>query len=339
LSVRRGSVVQLVFFALVAGGAASALALVPGWLPTPASREAGRIDFIFWFVTVICVAIFAVVTAVIVYSVWKFRVPPDDDSDGPPIHGHTGLEITWTAIPTALVVAIAVASAIVLAKNGSAGNKPLRIDVTAQQFAWSFSYPSHQNLTSGDLRLPLGRKVELRIKSLDVIHSFWVPEFGQKQDAVPGLTTKLVITPDRVGTYPVICTELCGLGHAVMRTSAIVMKPAAFGAWANKQGKAVGGGSGQAGKSVFVNNGCNSCHTLKAAGATAKIGPDLDKLPAEAKGASKPLEAFVRESIVNPNAYVAPGYPKNVMPATFAQLPKSQLDALVQYLVSSTRKG
>ena len=337
--MRRGSVVQLVLFALVAGGVAAALAVVPGWLPTPAGREAGRIDFVFWFVTVICIAIFAVVAAVIVYSMWKFRVAPDDDSDGPPIHGHTGLEITWTAIPTALVVAIAIVSAIVLAKNGNAGRNPMHVDVTAQQFAWSFSYPGHANLTSGDLRLPLGRKTELRIKSLDVIHSFWVTEFGQKQDAVPGLTTKLVITPDRVGTYPVICTELCGLGHAVMRTSAIVMPATAFDAWVSKQGKAVSGPPGQAGKSVFVNNGCNSCHTLKAAGATAKIGPDLDKLPAEARGAGKPLAAFVRESIVNPSAYVAPGFPDNVMPKTFSTLPKAQLDALVQYLISSSKSA
>ena len=337
--MRRGSVVQVVLFALVAGGAASTLALVPGWLPTPAGREAGRIDFVFWFVTVICIAIFAVVAAVIAYSIWKFRAAPDDDSDGPPIHGHTGLEITWTAIPTILVVAIAIVSAIVLAKNGNAGRNPMHVDVTAQQFAWSFSYPGHGNLTSGDLRMPLGRKVELRLKSLDVIHSFWVPEFGQKQDTVPGLTTKLVITPDRLGTYPVVCAELCGLGHAVMRTSAIVMKPAAFNAWVNKQGKALAGPPGQAGKSVFVNNGCNSCHTLKAAGATAKVGPDLDKLPAEAKATGKPLAAFVRESIVNPDAYIAPGYPKNVMPKTFSQLPKSQLDALVQYLVSSSKSA
>jgi cytochrome c oxidase subunit II len=337
--VRRGSVVQLVLFALVAGGAAMTIALVPGWLPEPAGREADRIDFVFWFVTVICVAIFAVVAAVIVYSLWKFRAAPDDESDGPPIHGHTGLEITWTAIPAVLVVAIAVVSAIVLAKNDDAGANPLRVDVTSQQFAWSFSYPAHGKLTSADLRLPLGRTTELRIKSLDVIHSFWVPEFGQKQDAVPGLTTKLVITPDRVGTYPVICTELCGLGHAIMRTRAIVMPAAAFDAWASKQGKAVSGPPAQAGKAVFADNGCDSCHTLKAAGATAKVGPDLDKLPQEARGAGKPLEAFIRESIIDPNAYVAPGYPKNVMPTTFSQLPKKQLDALVRYLVTSTKRG
>ena len=82
--MRRGSVVQLVLFALVAGGVATAVALVPGWLPTPAGREAGRIDFVFWFVTVICIAIFAVVAAAIAYSIWKFRAAPDDESDGPP---------------------------------------------------------------------------------------------------------------------------------------------------------------------------------------------------------------------------------------------------------------
>src|SRR5207247_9835387 len=130
--------------------------------------EGARLHFAFCFVTVFCIAIFAVVAAAIAYSVWKFRAAPDDESDGPPIHGHTGLEITWTAIPAALVVAIAIVSAIVLAKNGNAGRSPLRVNVTAQQFAWSFSYPGHGNLTSGDLRVPLGRKVELKLRSLDV---------------------------------------------------------------------------------------------------------------------------------------------------------------------------
>ena len=338
--MRRGSIVQLLLFALVAGGAATALAVVPGWLPHPASREAGRIDFVFWFVTVICVAIFAIVAAVIVYSLLKFRVRPDDDSDGEPIHGHTGLEIAWTAVPTVLVIAIAVVSAIVLAKNGHAGANPLRVNVTGQQFAWSFSYPDQGGITSGTLRLPVGRSVNLYLRSrdTDVIHSFWVPEFSQKQDLLPGMTTHVVVTPDRVGSYPVICTELCGLGHSVMRTTAIVMPPRAFASWVSQQRKALASGGANAGKAVFTSNGCASCHTFAPAGATGKTGPDLDKLPAEAKGAGKPLPDFIRKSIVDPNAYVAPGYPKNIMPSTFAQLPKSQLDALVQYLLQS-KKG
>jgi cytochrome c oxidase subunit II len=290
-------------------------------------------------VIVICIAIFAIVVAVLLYSVWRFRAAPDDDTDGPPIHGHTGLEIIWTLIPTVLVTAIGIVSAIVLAQNDALGKNVLHVNVTAQQFAWSFSYPEAKDLTSGILRLPVDRSVLLTLHSKDVIHSFWVPEFGQKQDTVPGLTTTLHITPNRIGTYPVICTELCGLGHAVMRTEAIVMSQANFDKWLKSQTKATTSTNASvSGAAVFKENGCSSCHTLAAAGATGKVGPDLDKLPAYASQAGTPLEAFVHESIVDPNAYIQPGFPKNVMPP-FDNLPASQLDALVQYLIQSSKKG
>ena len=288
--------------------------------------------------TAIAIAIFALVGAVILYSVINFRARPDDDSDGLPIHGHTGIEIVWTAVPTILVTAISVMSGIVLVQNDHAGTNRLNVDVTARQFAWTFSYPDQGNLTSAVLRLPVGRPVELHLQALDVIHSFWVPEFGQKQDAVPGQDTKLVITPTKTGTYPVICTELCGLGHALMRTSAIVMQPAAFQAWVRQQRSSLNAPPGEAGKAVFASNGCASCHTLKAAGASGTVGPDLDKLPAYAQQAGKPLEDFVRESIADPNAYVQPGFPKGVMPP-FSTLPADQLDALVQFLVTSSKGG
>jgi cytochrome c oxidase subunit II len=236
--VRRGSIVQLIVIGVLAGAIASAFALIPGWLPEPASREAGRIHFVFWFVTGICIFVFSIVAAVTAFAVWKFRAPPDDDSDGPPIHGNTALEIAWTAVPTLLVTAIAVVSAIVLAKDDAQGANPLRIEVTAQQFFWSYSYPGFGNKESDVLRLPVNRSIVLRMTSKDVIHSFWVPEFSQKQDVVPGIHPTLHITPDRVGTYPVICTELCGLGHALMRSRVIVMKPAAFQKWANQKGGA-----------------------------------------------------------------------------------------------------
>ena len=336
--MRRGSIVQLVTLGVVIGAAATLVALLVPWLPPNASEERDGIDLVFWFTTAICIAIFALVGAVIIYSVIKFRARPDDDADGPPIHGHTGLEIVWTSVPAILVTAIAVLSGIVLVKNDRAGANPLNVNVTARQFAWTFSYPGQGNLTSAQLRLPVGRSVELHLTALDVIHSFWVPEFGQKQDALPGQDTKLVITPTKTGTYPVICTELCGLGHALMRTSAIVMQPTAFAAWVEQQRNALKAPPGEAGKSVFAANGCASCHTLQAAGASGKVGPDLDKLPTYAKQAGKPLEDFVRESIVDPNAYVQPGFPKGVMPP-FSTLPKDQLDALVQFLVTSSRGG
>jgi cytochrome c oxidase subunit 2 len=339
--MRRGSIASLVGIGIVAGGIAAAVALALPWLPKPASKEADRIDPLFWFVIIICIVVFAVVIAVMAYSILHFRAAPDDDSDGPPIHGHTNLEIVWTLIPTLLVTAIGIVSAIVLGRNDALGANPLRINVTAQQFAWSFSYPDAKGLTSGVLRLPNNRSVQLVMHSKDVIHSFWVPEFSQKEDVVPGITTTLHITPNRLGTYPVICTELCGLGHAVMRTQAIVMTPAAFDKWLQSQSKAVTSpNAGVAGAAVFKNNQCAACHTLAAAGATGKTGPDLDKLATYAQTAGKPLPDFIRESIVDPNAYIQPGYPKNVMPATFGKaLSKQELDSLVQYLISSSKKG
>jgi cytochrome c oxidase subunit 2 len=343
--VRRGSLVQLVAIGVVCGGIAAAVAVLIPWLPDPASRQAGRIDFVFWFVTAICIAIFALVAAVILYAIVKFRAQPGEDEDGPPIHGNTNLEIAWTAVPAALVTAISIVSAVVLAKNdhlpaASAANPlhPLVVKVTAQQFAWTFTYPAYGNLASATLKLPVNTPVKLQITSIDVTHSFWVPEFGQKQDAVPGSVNPLAITPDRLGTFPVICTELCGLGHALMRSTADVMARTQFVSWAKGQQQKLGGSSSTSGKAVFANNKCAACHTFTPAGATAKIGPDLDKLPAEAQRAGVPLNQFIHESIVNPNAYIEPGYPKNLMPQNFSSLPKAQLDALVSFLAAGSKQ-
>jgi cytochrome c oxidase subunit 2 len=337
--VRRGTVFRLVAVGLAAGAAALAVALFVPWLPEPASREAGRIWFVFWFTAAICIGVFAIVAGVSVYSLLKFRVQPDDDSDGPPIHGHTGIEVAWTVGPAMLVTAIAIVSAVVLAQNDDPDSRPLRVEVTAQQFAWSFKYLDADELMSTTLRVPLEQPVELLITSRDVIHSFWVPEFAQKQDAVPGQTTRLIITPTRLGTFPVACAELCGLGHALMRSEAVVMTRAAYDRWLSGQRQAMGGTPKERGNRVFVNNGCGGCHTLADAGTKATVGPDLDNLPALARRARQPLEAFTRESIVRPDAYVEAGFAKGVMPKTFADLPEEQLDALVQYLVDATQRG
>jgi cytochrome c oxidase subunit 2 len=324
--VRRGSVLQLVGLAVVAAAITTAVAVLVPWLPEPASREAGRIHFVYWFTTVIAIAVFSTVAAVLAYSVLKFRAGPDDDSDGPPTHGHTTLEIVWTAIPAILVTAISIVSAVVLAQNGHAGSNPLIVHVKAQQFAWSFTYPNGK--TYGYLTLPKGRHVKLDITSQDVIHSFWVPEFSQKQDAVPGQHNSIVVTPTRLGTYPVICTELCGLGHALMRSHAVVVDPAQFAAFMKG-----GASTGPPGLAVFQQNGCSSCHTFKPASATGTIGPDLDKLAQYARQANRgSLAQFTKESIVSPSAYIQPGYP-DVMPKNFgSSIPANKLAELVQYL-------
>jgi cytochrome c oxidase subunit 2 len=120
-----------------------------------------------------------------------------------------------------------------------------------------------------------------------------------------------------------------------MRTQAIVMPAAQFDAWARRQGRAVGGENGgeAAGAAVFTENGCGGCHALAKANASGESGPSLEDLPASAEEAGTPLEEYVRESIVDPDAYIHPGYNANVMPKTYSQLPAEQIDALVQYLV------
>ena len=327
--MRRGSLIQLAAIGLIAGAVATAVALLVPWLPPAGGKEADRIHFVYWFTTVICICVFAVVAAVLTYSVWKFRVRPDDDADGPPTHGHTKLEIVWTAVPALLVTAISIVSAIVLAQNSHAGSNPLVVKVTAQQFAWMFTYPNGKSF--GYLTLPEGRHTKLRITSNDVIHSFWVPELSQKQDAVPGQFNTIVVTPTRTATYPVICTELCGLGHAVMRSHVDVLAAGKFDTWLRTGGKT----AGAPGLAVFQQFGCGGCHTLKAAGANGSVGPDLDNLKQLAAKANRgPLTAFIKESIVKPGAYIAPGYP-NAMPPNFGtQIPPDKLN---QYLAGQAK--
>jgi cytochrome c oxidase subunit 2 len=241
--MRRGSIVALLGIGVLAAGVATAVAVIPTWLPVEASREAGRIDFVIWFTVAICIGLFAVVAAAMVYSIVKFRAAPDDLEDGPSIHGHTGLEIAWTAVPFVIITAIAIVAGVVLHQNDAQGapDKVVRINVQAQQFAFTFSYPEANGATSPVLRLPKDHSVELYMRSLDVIHAFFVPQFRENEDIVPGLVTQLHITPDRVGTYPLECNELCGSGHDLMVTQAIVMPYKAYEAWIAQQKAGAGG--------------------------------------------------------------------------------------------------
>jgi cytochrome c oxidase subunit II len=326
--VRRGSIVRITIYGVLAGIAASVVAVLVPWLPTSASEEMDRIEFTFWFTTVICIAVFSIVAAAIIYSVLKFRAQPDDDSDGPPIHGHTGLEIVWTAIPAVLVTAISVVSAIVLAKNEDAGASAIPIVVTGQQFAWKFEYPGDPAVVTGELVLPLNESVKLTLTSRDVIHSFWVPEFGQKSDAVPGIETTLVITPTKVGEYSLVCTELCGLGHSTMRAPVRVVERGAYDEFL--AGAAAGPEDETSGEAIFASAGCGGCHEFAPAGTDAQVGPSLNAVDP----GGEPLEEYLRTAIVEPNANVVSGYQPDVMPATYGEsLSDEQLDALVQYLV------
>jgi cytochrome c oxidase subunit II len=336
--VRKRSIIQMTLVGLAVGAVLAVVAIFIPWLPDQASSEAGLIDNAYWLVTIICVVVFAVVAGVSVYAVWKFRAPPGDLEDGSPIHGHTGLEIAWTVIPVVLVTAIAVYSGVALAQTEDIPDDHRIVEISAQQFAWTFTYPGvklqdGQPLASGELVMPVDEAVEFQITSEDVIHSFWVPEFRMKQDAVPGITTRTYVTPTQVGTFPVICTELCGLGHSTMRSRARVLTAAEFDRWVEEQKRLAEEGASVQGKELFTQQ-CGSCHTLADAGTDGQVGPDLDNA---LQGAN---EEFIRTSILEPNAEIAQGFESDVMPQDYGEkLSDPQVDGLVEYLLEATGGG
>jgi cytochrome c oxidase subunit II len=315
-----------------------AITLLIDWFPEPAASSAGKIDTLYDVLLICSVPVFVLVMTIAIYSVWRFRAKPGDMGDGPPIHGNTRLEVIWVTIPFIMVSALAIYGWITLEDIEAKQKNEMVVNVTGQQFTWTFDYPA-EKVGSKELYLPVDRPVEFRIRTKDVIHSFWVPQFRLKSDAVPGLTTKIRLTPDKEGNYEVVCAELCGLGHSTMRQFVHVLPAEKFQTWLSDQKKAAGGGgtagggggggAAPSGEELITSNGCAGCHTLKAAGATAKVGPNLGKL-------GDVSAAFIRKSIVDPNADVTKGYEPNIMPQDFGdKLSKEELDALVKYLLES----
>jgi len=213
------------------------------WNGTEASTQAHDIDTLLNVMIILSSFVFSIVLVMLGYCVWKYRAKPGDESDGEPIHGNTKLEITWTVIPTVIVLFGAIYSWIVLGDIETQASDSLPINVTAQQYEWTFNYPQSNGkvVSSKVLEVPVNRQLDLTLTSLDVLHSFWVPEWRIKRDLVPkgpggnDVDDTVVVTPDRVGTYNVVCTELCGYGHATMRALVKVVPEEEFNKWLSNQ--------------------------------------------------------------------------------------------------------
>jgi cytochrome c oxidase subunit II len=327
-------------FAIVVG---TAISLAIDWFPAQASTAADDIDLLWDVLLIASVPIFVLVMSVAIYSVLVFRAKPGDMSDGEPIHGNTTLEIVWVTIPFILVTVLGIYGWVVLDDIEADEPNELVVDVVAQQFNWSFRYPDEEGLKSNTLVLPQGRPVEFRIRTKDVIHSFWVPEFRLKSDAPPGLTTKVRLTPSRVGDYSVVCAELCGIGHSTMRQTVRVVPPREFDSWlAGRQETARREGALGEGRRLYTAVGCAGCHTLFDAGADAETGPPLEGLGeiVEKRKPGQSLREYLRESIVDPKAFVVSGFSPEGMPANYReQLDRAEIDALLDYLVRTTKGG
>jgi cytochrome c oxidase subunit II len=225
-------IVKMLAVTVAMTAAISAVMLSINWDGQEASTAAPKIDDLLNLMIVLSAFVFSLVLVMLFYALYKFRVKPGDESDGEPIHGNTRLEIAWTLIPTIIVLFGGGYSWSVLHDIEAPAKNPLTVDVFSQQYAWSFGYPGKGDVYSqGEMHVPVNRQIQFKMHSQDVIHSFWVPEWRIKKDNVPGITTTAIVTPDRVGAYQLICTELCGFGHASMRAKVVVEPPAQFRKW------------------------------------------------------------------------------------------------------------
>jgi cytochrome c oxidase subunit 2 len=329
-------VARMIAIGVIASLIGIGITLLIDWFPKDANTASRDIDTVYDVLLICSVPVFVLVMTIAIYSVTRFRAKPGDLSDGPPIHGNTRLEVVWVTIPFILVSALAIYGWIILDDIEAKQDDEMVVRVTGRQFTWSFEYPEAK-VSSNELVLPSEQPIEFRIRTEDVIHSFWVPEFRLKSDAVPGLTTKIRMTPDRVGRYQVVCAELCGIGHSTMRQLVRVVPRQEFDSWLERRrepeqapgGGGGGGGAAPDGEQLFAANGCDGCHTLSAAGADAEVGPNLDRL-------SRRDEAYVEQSIRNPNAVVVEGFDPGIMPQDFGdRLSRQEIDALVKYLLEA----
>jgi cytochrome c oxidase subunit II len=237
---RNKSITAAAIAALIAIAIGIVISYLIHWFPTSASTQAKNTDRLYHVLVIASIPIFVLVVAVILYSVWQFRMKPGEElKDGPPIHGNTRLEVFWTAIPTVLLLGMVAYSFVVLKDNEKKPAKEIQVEVTGQQFAWSYEYPKSVTggavLHSTQLYVPEGESVEFNLHSKDVIHAFWVPAFRIQEDVVPGITTHWRATPDRLGNYPVVCNLLCGLGHSLMRSTVHVVSEERFHSWIASQ--------------------------------------------------------------------------------------------------------
>jgi cytochrome c oxidase subunit II len=229
--------------------AAAVLLLLSGCTLEPASQEAHGVKTLYDITFVFAAVIFVVVGGLIVYFPLRYRRKKGDENLPPQIHGNTSIEVVWTVIPTLIVLVLFVLSAIELGRldTAPASPKPMTIDVTAFQWQWHFAYPDFKTAnnnalfvegTSGQtkvlptLHLPVDQPIHFHLESQDVIHDFFIPNFLFKRDVVPGHPNDFTMTPDRVGSYPGKCAELCGLYHSRMLFNVVIEPRDQFDAWA-----------------------------------------------------------------------------------------------------------
>jgi cytochrome c oxidase subunit 2 len=298
--------------------------------PEQASTVAGQVDALLFFLLGISVFFTLLIAGLIIVFMVRYRRRPENVDYVPETHGSLALEGLWTAIPFGIAMVIFFWAASIFATIHRAPDDAIPIDVVGKQWMWKLQHMEGKREIN-ELHIPVGRPVKLTMTSEDVIHSFYVPAFRVKQDAVPGRYTALTVLPTRVGTYELHCSEYCGTDHARMGGKVVVMAPAAFSAWLSN-GNANASLAAQ-GFELFRSKGCSGCHvnsTVHAPDLVAIYGRTIHLADGRSVVAD---EAYLRDSILLPKRDVVAGY-EPIMPSFQGQLSESEIAALVSYLKS-----
>jgi cytochrome c oxidase subunit II len=303
----------------------------------PLSTPAESIYSLSILVLTVCLAIFVVVAGILTYALFRFRRPPGDlDREPPQVYGSNQIEIAWTVIPVLIVLVLSMATARVISEvqNKLSPADALQVTVVGHQWWWEIRYPALGVLTANELHVPVsmaGRSQTtlLTLESVDVAHSFWVPQLAGKTDLIPNHPNTMWIEPKVEGTFVGNCAEFCGLQHANMLLRVVVEASADFDRWiASQQRRAE---RGHPGERLFMSLSCVSCHKVSGTAAMGTFGPDLSHVMSrQTLGAGVMPNTFenLRRWIREPQA-VKPG---NLMPNM--QLGDRELDQVQAYLAS-----
>jgi cytochrome c oxidase subunit 2 len=287
-------------------------------LPMKASAQAETIDWLFNLEMAAISFLFALIVVPLVYSLIVYRRRKGEEGEGEHMEGSMKLEIAWTVIPLLIVIALAYIGAWSLGDALAVNPEAKVVEVTAFQWGWKFYYPEHK-ITTTELYLPLDEQTLFKMKSQDVIHSFWVPEFRIKQDIVPGQVTELRITPTEPGIYTLRCAELCGTSHSYMNTPVVVVSESDFQVWVEEQIALIPddpGPNAERGEIIVNQNGCFACHSVDG---SILVGPSwLGLYGSEEELADGSVvtvdDEYITESILQPNTKIVQGFPENSMP-------------------------
>jgi len=331
------------------------------WMPPPASTFAEGLDQMFMFINWLCYFFFALIAVLMVFFVIKYHAPKGHTfrMDGP--HHHMPLELTWLVIPTLLVVPIfwlGFAGSRTLGVEGYVGlttppRNSYEIQAIAQKWSWSFKYPN--GVISDDLYIPAGEPVRMQLRAVDVLHSFYVPNFRVKRDCVPGRYGYLWFQADEPTGHSryhhLFCAEYCGNGHSQMNRRVFVLSRTDFDAWLKNEETWLEKIDDaelywKAGPKLFAR--CTSCHTLdgvsgvgpswkgiwdRVNGGAGSDGTFLDgKTYRDLIGPGKEFatpEDYIRDSILNPANHVVKPFSPSGMPTFKGQLDDRGIDALI----------